>query len=496
MKKSNQSILSLFLVGVMVLGSLTSCSSNRDLVESSSIHYESTESITQSDEESTEQTSTLEETTQEDLLADSSFPTYDLGGVTITLLDVAAFQGVNPDNAKKTVEKKKKQAWIDAIENKYNVTLEFVDLSVDIPVELLSSMQPYYYVADVMNLDSNTVYELIEYGSLYDMTQCFEQETEYSEMNVINMLDSKWGIHSNFFMEGLYYNIDMIEKANMEYTPAELFDIGKWSYEDFYNYCVELKSKLAEDEYAIYISPYQWMVMTAPANGVSILNGENLEYLNESFIEAMEFLGKLVQEGLVAIPKLANEELEIWDTWNYPIDTFDVGKTVAMAHRGDYYVGKIGNKFELGFVPYPWGSNVTIDEEQVGKSGAYLTLSENYKHSCYYSECLVMMNTVQEKGNPIHIMSMVCELIGWNNLETDFTTNAMKNITWLKEDTIDYDLYKFALERNQYDLYNMRRDVVFDLNMNVMIYKNQEIRSTLEDAYDVDMKLLKEVLEQ
>ena len=201
---------------------------------------------------------------------------YDLGGITITLLD--------------------KYDWIsqwklDIIEDKYNVVLEFADTSTDdITNELISSYESGTPIADIIiaNIDDVDIYEAND--MLYDMTEVFAQDSSFNPNAYLTWCGKKLGISSrnSSTVDGLFYNKTWLKELGMEYTPAEMFDMGMWDYDSFYEYLKKLKSKMGEDEYPLFVSPYYWTRWATHANGVKVWKDDgDLAYMDEKFLETM-----------------------------------------------------------------------------------------------------------------------------------------------------------------------------------------------------------------
>lgn len=416
--------------------------------------------------------------------------------MTLTVLRHNDLGNLDPDAEDiEDYEKAERQEKKDYIENKYNVKLEFVDVPTDdwdnIPTEIVNAYTAGSPVADIMDVYYQFAGTYVANDILYDMSEDFASTDLFRDNAIFNWTGKSWGLTHGIGGEGLYYNAEMISKAGMEYTPAEMFDMGKWDYDSCYDYLVELKSKLGEDEYPLFVSPYYWMLFGSGANGVTILNSDgNLNYLDPAFLESCEFIQKLINEGLCA--KGPATEDGGWDTWSYPGSTFDAGNTIAIAHRAAWQASAIVGNFEMGYVPYPWGSNVTIDESQIGTSGAYLTLSDNYDSSYYDGQALCITKGVDSKvgkENMLGLEVMLCEWMGWEDLLTSYeVVHDSSECTWL-EDGLDKDLYFFARDRERVELFNSI-DLDFSLAASDMMYNNTGIRSTLQSFYQADMALM------
>lgn len=461
-------------LGMAVCMGVVGCgtnSSSSDAGESSSNAKESSETTTEAEE--------------------GLYPAYDFKGQTFTLLNSNDLAGKNPAGTDDEFEKEERQNWINEIQTKYNCTLEFVDAPAaewsDIAQEIVNAYTAGQPVADIMDVYYNYLAPLVMNGVLYDMTDYFADDTTYNKANTLTFLGKTYGICSAIAGEGLYYNIDMIEDAGMEYTPAEMFAMGKWDYDSCYNYLVELKSKLAEDEYPIYIYPYYWALFASTANGVKLLGDDgNLCYVNNDFIETIEFAYKCVSEGLSPIP-LTDEGK--YNTWGYPGSTFDEGHTIVIAHRAAWQASGLPSKFSLGFVPYPWGSGVTIDESKIGDMDAYLTLSDDYMQTYYDGQVMAFVSNIEEKANPMELTSMMCELMGWDFMLTANSEASSLYAGWLEDDTIDDELYAWTRTREVWQYYNSIAGDLWEMsiNFNAMIYENAGIRSTLQSAYQAEM---------
>ncbi len=435
---------------------------------------------------STDNSGDVADNTEEE---ESLYKKYDLGGVTITLLDNSDISNKNPENTEEEYQKEERQAHLDYIQDKYNVKLEFVKPPTDnweeLPAELVSAYTSGHPIADVMDAYYQHVDTLITNDIVYDMSDAFAKSGDFNSNSYFSWIGKTWGVSSPMGGEGLYYNKTMIEEAGMEYTPAEMFNRGMWDYDSCYEYLKELKSKMGEDEYPIFVAPYYWALWATHANGVKIWqdNG-NLGYIEEPFLEAMEFLQKLINEGIAAVPVT---ETGGYDNWNYPGRTFDAGEVVAMSHRAAWQAAGLVDKFELGYVPYPWGSNVSLDESLIGQPGAYKTLDDNYMGSYFDGQAMVMIKSIEKKADPIAVMTMLTEFMGWDSAMKGYVPEeGTQDCGWLEEG-IDEDLYFFHSDRQVCEFYNSINSVEFTVAFNGTIYQNKSVRSEFEAFYQADM---------
>lgn len=429
------------------------------------------------------------------------YPAYDLGGVTLTVLkhnDIAA-----RDPEEEGLEdhvKADRQAKKDYIEKKYNVHLEFVPLPTDdydsIPTEITQAFIAGSPVADIMHVSYNFMATYISNNVLYDYTADLSSSDLFNKNEYLEWYGKIWGISRGMGGEGIYTNNTMIRNLGMEYTPAEMFDMGKWSYDDCLEYLRELKKLMGEDEYPIFVSPGYWLLFAPHANGEKILDDSgNLNYCTDPMLECMEFYKTLIDEKLNAVPAYTKDDGTTgYNNWGYAGETFDKGHTVAMSHRGAWQAeGVVKSEetdFEVGFVPYPWGSNVTIDESKVGQPGAYLTLSDNYMASYYDGQLMALTKGTEEKANPVHVMSMLLEWMGWDSAMAGYESENVRTCGWL-EDGIDKEVYFYCQDRQRLATYNaIDIDFALGQQMSPTFYEGSSIRSYFESCYNQDMQMM------
>ncbi|MGI6672370.1 MAG: hypothetical protein ACOX58_12480 [Christensenellales bacterium] len=315
-------------------------------------------------------------------LAIAEEPAYDLQG---KVVKVRLWDSPNPYD--EATDEVKKAEWLpryEAVKEKYNVTFEFYTSPSEydeMPAEWIKSVTagaPAWHITN--NLSVMWMPNLVRNNALSDisapladfvMPQTFKDVGKFGE--------GTYGYITNFpGPEPLVFNRKMIMDAGMEYDPGEMFMQGKWSYDDAYAYLTELQSKLPEGDYAFFIDPMYWGLFAPPANGGSmpIRSDYTVGVTDDNFIEALEFLKKLFDAGVIRPVNMTAEGNA--DYWGTPGATFDKGVEVAMTHRAVWQMGTLNqNGLDWGIVPYPWGSGVTF-----GTAGDINTI-ENY-HSMYY----------------------------------------------------------------------------------------------------------------
>lgn len=476
--------VSLLLCSVFMVSSIAACGNNN--TETPSTTTKSNNNVVNQGEDTSVQES-VEDTTAEDT---SLFPAFDLGGVTITLLNHSNIAGLDP-NAEgiEQYEKEDREANVKRIEEKYNVKLEFVapptDVWDDLTKEVISAYAAGQPVADVMDCYYQFLGTYVANDILYDMTEVLDNTDIFNPENYCTWMNKKWGVSFGMGGEGIFYNKDMIKRLGMDKTPAEMFSEGKWSYDDFYNYCMDMKSKMADNEYPLFVSPYYWMLFATAGNDIQILGGDgNLNYLDPGMLETMEFLQKLIDAGLCRKPNMTEDGG--YDSWGTGGATFDNGVEVAMCHRAIWQVDGLVGKFDIGYVPYPWGSNVTAGK--TGEAGDYKTLSNNYKTSYFDGQVLTLTKGVEQKADPLAVMVMVTDFMrDWNFTAANYQKpeESVDNTRWFN-DPLDAELYNYSQDIKRWEPYNSL-DIELSLSLNKIFYGGESLRSNFESFYNADM---------
>ncbi|PNT93478.1 ABC transporter substrate-binding protein [Clostridium thermosuccinogenes] len=388
--------IALLLVFCLSLGILTACggSESKDTTaDNSSTTATTSDQTTTSNEETSEPT-------EED-----PFPGADLGGVTIK---VAGLQ--NPE----TADEAKKEMWEERrkyVEEKFNCKIQFDCLEGvewnDVPNAIITSIASGDPIIDIGDMSRYYISDLMTNDAILDITDT---------VKAYNLPEAYWkggcqwagkivGFNRNpiFPWSAIVYNRDMIKTAGMEKTPGEMFKEGKWSLNDFYDYLKELKSKLPEGVNTFGIHALNWARGAAYANGVYMMDPDTYvpSYTSDGFYEIVEFFQKLVAEGLAvnATPVTRDDGTTGYD-WNPAQAGFDEGK-LALAHGDEWNFESYASKFDYGIVPFPWGSNVTIQNND------YTTLSDNYTN--YVKDCgvFVVVKGSEKKATPKQYMDLV-----------------------------------------------------------------------------------------
>ena len=355
--------------------------------------------------------------------------TYDFGGVTIKCFG-SAWGNLDTEE--------EDSIWLEAkafVEEKYNVVLEkaamdgydgyndddllIASVAAGDPVADIICLNPESMVACYMNgilFDETPYLDELEIGSIY--SQAGTWQGKCYAISYDNLGDA-WV---------LAYDRAYLKEIGMEKTPTEMFMEGKWDYESFKEYCVEMKSKLPEGVYPIGQYPYHWMAMAAGANGKALVDTDgNLNMASDEVIEAMTFYQELENEGL-AFPMayITDDEGNTTRDIAYQYDD----ERIVMARVECWQLGGIAENGEYGIVYWPWGSAVTCE-------GDYTTLSDNYKvNTVYWGADAVVDLSCEKLGIPGNIMHKIIYDYRSYGEDLDFMHEA-----WEQEQAGDFVLY-------------------------------------------------------
>ncbi len=379
MKKS----IVLLLVFCLTLGIFSSCSSTQESKDPTSASSSTTAS------------QSVQQTTPPPA---EPFPGADLGGVTIKVTGMQ-----NPE----TADEAKKEMWRNrakAVEEKFNCKLVFDALQGiewnDVPNAVITSLAAGDPVVDFGEMSRYYISDLMTNNAILDLTAevaAFNLPKPYYEGGC-QWADKTVGFSRNPMLpwSAIVYNRDMIKAAGMAKTPGELFKEGKWSLTEFYDYCAELKTKLPKDVNVFGIHSLNWARGAAFANGASMMDPVTYvpTYTNDAFYEVIEVFQKMVVSGLaVNATEVTRDDGTTGYDWNPAQAGFADGK-LAMCHGDDWDFQTFASKFDFGVVPFPWGSKVTIQNND------YKTLSDNYRN--YYKDCgvYVVVKGAEKKATP------------------------------------------------------------------------------------------------
>lgn len=319
---------------------------------------------------------------------------YDFGGV-----EVKGFGGFFSEWSDE--ENELAQEAKQVIEKKYNIKLvtaemEGYDGGNDGEL-LLASVASGNPACDLIALGPESSVEVLSNDLLFDLTDYVDDFKVGSFFTDAATFNGKcYGIsYDDICMDSLVYDRDYLKEIGMEKTPTDMFMEGKWDYDNFKAYLIEMKSKLPDGVYPIGQYPYHWATMAASANGVPLAGQDFvLNYNNDAVIEATEFYQELLNEGLACPPEIGvDEDGNTQYTWHYSFGD----EKIVLGRAEHWALGGFTQNY--GVVYWPWGSNITCE-------GDYTTLSDNYKVARNY---IVFMGVVDatKTGIPGNVLMQI-----------------------------------------------------------------------------------------
>ena len=310
-------------------------------------------------------------------------PQYDFGGATVRISG-GYFGDLNEDN-KDNPSYTTKWDVAHQVEEKYNIKFQYTKLEGDDGYTtmdaILAGITNGEAYADIFCQGDDIVVGLRDY--LADITADVDQ----LQMGSIYTEAGTWAGHTYGWtydnMGSVYvmvYSRDYLKSIGMDTTPTDLFQQGKWSYDDAIEYLTELKSKLPDGTYPIGVHTNHWVSMAPAANGVvSVDSDDNIHMADEAYCSSLDFYKQLLQLGL-AYPIT---DVEIVDGGGISTNqTYSLSTLSAVGNPGTHVIsmaeawqmeGLQSSLGEWGIVPWPW------DPKYVTCDGDYTTLSENYK---------------------------------------------------------------------------------------------------------------------
>lgn len=501
---SKKRIIAMMMSVVLVGGALVGCGGNTETDNTTTGQTTTGADVTTTEgdatgtetDETTGETEEPGDTTSEETT--EAFPSYDLGGVTITALNGNSLNNRNPEAEDlEDYEVTERQEHLDAIQDKYNVTVEFVPFPsvewAEVPNELVRAYTAGTPYADLMDVSYTYLMTLATNGILNDNNDWIG-DMPFAERYVEtgSWLGSNYGIGTFVGGEGLLYNRAMIEAAGMEFEPNEMFARGMWSYDEFYEYMEELSNNLPEGDFPFFIDPYYWFLFAPSGNGTFLVSDQGVNYQDDAVVETLEFLDRLWDAGLVRDANLTESGAR--DYWGTPGQTFEQGVEVAMTHRASWQAADLVDSIDFGFVPYPWGSNVST--ETVGEVDSYKTLSDNYSVTVYDAQFKTMTNGIADKANPEGVFNMFMELIGHEFIVTEFyatgSDDAEIDPRWFSTE-LDAELYDWSVSQERMETYAAMSSM-FTLASDYydVFFEDASVRSVIDAATPVDQAAMEE----
>ena len=200
---------------------------------------------------------------------------------------------------------------------------------------------------------------------------------------------------------GMFYNYGMLKEYGLE-SPAKLFNEGKWSYEEFVEYCKTAQAALPEGKYVMSGGPSIMWAGMVNAAGIKIADKATVELnlTHEYSLAAVNALTQVVEAGAWAIDEIGYDEKCM------PFQRGD-----ALFQPGEYWFVRASNRFpatlwgedtQYGYVPFPYPSTVGKENTMVNSIGSSVIMmiaGRNYPagvtaDGIYYAVQTMYLNTI------------------------------------------------------------------------------------------------------
>lgn len=410
MRKNLKKGLAVVLAGTMML-SLMACGKSNNGGSPTKAPSDATEEPVK-EGDPTEAPSDATEEPQEE--------TYDFGGVTVKVfaggVDKLKLIGAGDIVGDEAVK---------AINEKYNINIERVELEgVDGGNEaelLLSSVTAGDPAAHIVALNTSSLMPAIKSDILFEITDyldMYQVGSPYTD--AVTWQGKCYGISYDNLGDAwtLVYDRKLLKEIGMEKTPTEMFMEGKWDYQSFKEYLVEMKSKLPDDVYPIGQYPFHWGTMASAANGKLLFDSTgSLNFTDEAVVEATEFYQELMRDGLAhPAEEVVKEDASIGYQFAYEIEN----EKIVLKRAEPWQLGSIG--FEYGITYWPWGNNVSVN-------GDYTTLSDEYQVSIPYWGCVNVLKAASDAtGIPGEVLTKIAQ-----DLMNELGSNDFMHDYWVAE---------------------------------------------------------------
>jgi hypothetical protein len=307
------------------------------------------------------------------------FPPFDLEGITVSISHLGW-----PEEFANEALRDERIAWTRFVEMKYNITLHFVPEIHTIEEaqrseQVIASVMagdPMVDIFFVQNVVSAQAFQpLVNAGVLRPDCGWIAENIPPNWYAGWGEADGQiFGLEPNFVHQPnnmMLYNREMILRAGMEYTPSEMFRQGRWGYEDFIDYLLELDMMLPYGVHPIGIQLEHFLRALVFANGWQVVDpATNLPtYLDERYIEPVRLLQTLFSLGLMPTPVLNADD--VWIGGTEATHANFVNGNIAIGWGERWQWAGVGANIDFGIVGFPWGPNVAWPESDYWRDLAY-----------------------------------------------------------------------------------------------------------------------------
>ena len=261
---------------------------------------------------------------------------------------------------------------VSKIEEKYNVTFEFVNLTYSgVRESLNTSTLAGTPECDAYMVDLNFGIPAVLNGLTVDLSPIIDPNRDIlNDQNAANYLDLGDGKICMFRANDgsnpldqsfpLAFNMDLLEENNLE-DPRDLYERDEWTWDKFLEYCQVLTQDTnndgVNDQFGFSGFAYEAFPLLMMSNGASIASGPKETLSSPETGEVLQFYSDLYNTYNVCEPYVDNADVMRYTYRNGNIG-FWPSSAWIIAQNNDYdWDGSAGTTldFDTAFVQWPVG---------------------------------------------------------------------------------------------------------------------------------------------
>lgn len=297
-----------------------------------------------------------------------------------SLEDDPAYQGTVSDQMRFDAVKK--------IEEKYNVTIQYVNLTyVGTQESINTSILAGTPDCDIYLVDTAIGVPAVMNGYAQDMRAILPADSDiFTDKVVMNYLDlgndgayMLKPVAAQTQVEATYplmFNLQMIQDANLE-DPRDLYERGEWTWDKFAEYCQALTKDTNGDGiidvYGFAGFQQEWFEAMLMSNGTYVAMDGTENFSSPEVAEVLQFMQDMYLKYNCAYPYAQESASDIM-RWIYRDGkaAFSPGAAWILSQNADYnWDGSAGSalEFDMVFVPWPVGPSGNQETNKMKLSG-------------------------------------------------------------------------------------------------------------------------------
>jgi len=290
--------------------------------------------------------------------------------------DDPAYQGTISDQMRFDVVAK--------VEEKYNVTIEYVNLTyVGVQESINTSVLAGTPDCDIYLVDTAIGVPAVMNGYALDMKDILPADSDiFTDKVIMNYLDLGDGgaymikpVAAQSQVEATYplmFNLQMIEDANLE-DPRDLYDKGEWTWDKFLEYCIALTKDTNGDGiidvYGFAGYEQEWFECMLMSNGTYVAKDGTENFSSAEVTEVLQFMQDMYLTYNCAYPYAQDSASDVMRyIYRDGKCCFSPGAAWILAANADYnWDGSAAStlEFDMVFVPWPVGPSGDQDTNKM-----------------------------------------------------------------------------------------------------------------------------------